>query len=236
MAWSGETAGFLELPDELAGISAAMPQKKNYPVLERIRGRTAHVTGIAHTLVLANRNTAYANSVEVSKEASRDALLLFDSFGSAVRLLTVVLAAVRFRVDRMRAACDAAFMGGMALANELTLAHGIPWRTAQVVAGEYISSATGEPRAEPGDLLAAAAARRGYHVDGAGEVVRRAFDTDLALRRNASAGSTHPDSVRRMLGAQRAALDRLTVELADRRRRADAGTADVARLLGSGTA
>lgn len=44
MAWSSGAYGLVELPDELAGISAAMPQKKNYPLLERLRGRTGHLT------------------------------------------------------------------------------------------------------------------------------------------------------------------------------------------------
>ncbi len=38
MAWAGGEYGFVDLPDELSGISSAMPQKKNFPVLERIRG------------------------------------------------------------------------------------------------------------------------------------------------------------------------------------------------------
>jgi argininosuccinate lyase len=219
MAWGGEAYGYLELPDAFAGISAAMPQKKNYPVLERVRGRAGHVVTLAHELTVVTRNTTYSNSVEVGKEASRHLAELFRSFSSAVTLLTAVLAEVRFRADRMRAACAASYTGGMALANELTLGAGIPWRTAQVVAGEYIAAAldAGRPPHDvDGALLTAAATKHGYSVTDPEPLLRGAFDVDAALRRYSSPGSAHPGAVRALLAEQTDELTRVTAELAER--------------------
>ncbi|MEK8104314.1 lyase family protein [Micromonospora sp. M12] len=71
LTWGSGEYGFIDLPDELSGISSAMPQKKNFPVLERIRGRTAHLTAYHLDAVLGQRNTPYTNLVEVSRRPAR---------------------------------------------------------------------------------------------------------------------------------------------------------------------
>nr|WP_278259838.1 lyase family protein [Nocardioides convexus] len=102
----------------LAGISAAMPQKKNYPVLERLRGRTAHLLAFHVDIATGQRNTAFSNSVEVSKEAGLHAATLFAETRSVLAGTTLVLDRLHWRVDRMRAACAGDHFGGLTLANE----------------------------------------------------------------------------------------------------------------------
>ena len=93
--------------------------------------------------MLAQRNTPYANSVEVGKEAAAGLPGLFAALASTLRLFGTVLARLEFRADRMRAAAEAEFLGGFTLANRLTLRAGIPWRTAQVLGGRYVTARTG---------------------------------------------------------------------------------------------
>jgi argininosuccinate lyase len=234
MAWSGDAYGLVELPDDLAGISAAMPQKKNYPILERIRGRAGHVVALAHDIATVARNTPFSNSVEVPKEGGRYLLAVFTAFRSAVRLFTVVVASLCWRAAPMRTACERSYLGGFTLANELTLQHRVPWRTAQLIVGEYIREAlaAGRTADEPdGALFTAIAARYGCAVGTAGPLLRAAFDPDRALRGTASAGSAHPDQVRALLAEQEAEAARLAVGLAARQDRAEAGHAEVDRLL-----
>jgi argininosuccinate lyase len=197
MTWGGSGHGFLDLPDSLSGISSAMPQKKNFPVLERIRGRCAHLTAYQADLAITQRATPYTNLVEVSKEAGANLLTLFTTLRSALRLFTAVIANLEFRADRMRAACEREYLGGFTLANLLTLRGGIPWRQAQVIAGRYISAAIerGLPPSTPdGALLASLAA-----VDRPHELLAEAFDVDRALTAKTSSGGTHPDEVRALV-------------------------------------
>lgn len=210
MAWGGAGLGYLDLPDELSGISSSMPQKKNFPILERIRGRTAHLMTLALDLSAAQRGTPYTNMVEVSKEAAVALPALFDALRSTLRLATLVLANLRLRTDRMRADCDQDYLGGFTLANLLTLRAGVPWRTAQVVAGRYVAAAVerGLPPGEPdGGLLAELATAAGSTVDDPAALLAEAFDTGRALTVKRSAGSTAPDQVRLL-------LDRYADELA----------------------
>lgn len=202
MAWGSSEYGFLDLPDALSGISSAMPQKKNFPILERIRGRTAHLTTFYMDLALGQRNTPYANMVEVSKEAGAHLRTLFETTRSALALFTTVLRHVRFDADAMRAACERDYLGGFTLANLLTLHDGVPWRTAQVIAGRYVvaASSQGLPPDKPdGALLAALAAEQGYQVRRPVDLLTRAFGVDSALTAKRSAGSTNPAAVADLL-------------------------------------
>lgn len=235
MAWGSSAYGFLDLPDELSGISSAMPQKKNFPVLERIRGRTAHLTSAHLDAVLGQRNTPYANSVEVGKEAAAALPGLFDSLASTLRLFGAVLSGLEFRADRMRAACEAEFLGGFTLANRLTLDAGLPWRTAQVVAGRYVATTAGRgsrPSDVDGPLLAALAAERGHRLADPAALLAASLGVDGALAAKRSAGSTAPGAVRELLAAQLAELDELAAAWAGRDARVRDALADLDRALG----
>jgi argininosuccinate lyase len=207
MLWGTAEFGYLDLPDELSGISSAMPQKKNYPVLERIRGRSGHLVAFGVDLAVGQRNTPYSNSVEVSKEAGAHLGRLLDTLGSTMRLFCVVLDRLEFRADRMREACARDYLGGFTLANLMTLRAGVPWRTAQVIAGRYVVAATerGLGPAQPdGELLGGLAADCGHRLTDPADLLAEAFDVDRALQVKRSPGSANPDDVRRLLDAQQA--------------------------------
>ncbi|AXX31869.1 argininosuccinate lyase [Actinosynnema pretiosum subsp. pretiosum] len=237
ITWAGAGHGFVDLPDELSGISSAMPQKKNFPVLERIRGRTAHLTSCHVDVALAQRGTPYTNLVEVSKEAGAQFHEALDTAGSVVRLFTAVLDGLVFRADRMRAACEREYLGGFALATLLTLRAGVPWRRAQVLAGRYVVAALerGLPPTRPdGDLLAAVAEADGVTAPSPGALLAEAFDVDASLRATRTTGSAHPDEVAAQLRAQdgeHAELERLWAPRRARLARAlDTGALDTGAL------
>jgi len=205
MAWGAGAYGFIDLPDALSGISSAMPQKKNFPILERIRGRSAHLAGHHADLALGLRATPYTNMVEVSKEAGANLLPLFGTLRSVLRLFTTVVEHLEFQPGRMRAACEREYLGGFTLANLLTLRCGVAWREAQVLAGRYIVAAMerGLPPSTPdGDLLARLG--EGHTIDEPEQLLAEAFDVDRALYAKTTAGGTHPDAVGELLAAHRA--------------------------------
>ncbi|GGU56623.1 lyase family protein [Kitasatospora aureofaciens] len=234
MAWGGSAHGFLDLPDELSGISAAMPQKKNFPVLERIRGRCALVAGSAAELAAAQRNTPYTNTVEVSKEAGAHLRVQTEALRSTLRLAHAVVAGLEFRSDRMRAACEEEFLGGFTLANRLTLDEGVPWRTAQIIAGRYIKVALDKGLA-PADgdaaLLSAIAEEAGHRLAGPEALLAASLSVEAGLRAKTSVGSTHPEQVRATLTELLGEHERLTGRWAERDAAVRAAADRVAALL-----
>lgn len=235
MAWGSGDTGFLDLPDELSGISAAMPQKKNFPILERIRGRAAHAASSYVDLLVGHHGVPYSNMIEVSKESGSFNHSPFQDVESALRLLTTVLQNITFRGDRMRAACERDFLGGFTLANQLTLRAGIPWRNAQVIAGQYIMTMLDKgllPQQYEPDLLCRAAREHGWPVSDAREMLARSFDVDQGLRCKSTPGSAHPEAVRALLADQRARARHLAEAWDRRRNRVQSAVAETDRLLG----
>ncbi|MEW2195333.1 argininosuccinate lyase [Streptomyces microflavus] len=234
MTWGGAGHGFIDLPDEWSGISSAMPQKKNFPVLERIRARTAHLTAAHFGIAAAQRSTPFTNSVEISKEASAQVPAAFDTALSVLRLFTAVLDRLVFRADRTREVCEAEHFGGFTLANLLTLRAGVPWRTAQVVAGRYVVAATEaalSPLEPDAALLQRIAEEAGHSVPAAGDLLRAAFDVPGALRAKRSTGSTNPDEVRRACAAGSVDLDRFEELGTARETRMGRGAAELDQAL-----
>lgn len=210
--WGSSEYRFISLPDDLAGISSAMPQKKNFPILERIRGKTAHISSFYIDCLMGQRNTPYTNLVEVSKEAGSSLLTLFTTLQSAVRLFITVIEHVQFQEECMRDVCEREYVGGFALANYLTLHKNIPHRQAQVIAGHYIVNAMKErlhPCQADSTLLASVCRYHGYEINLSEDVLLDAFSADGNLRGKRSAGSTHPDAVHEMLIQQREQLAHL---------------------------
>ncbi|MFD5457469.1 lyase family protein [Streptomyces olivaceus] len=215
MTWGGSGFGFLDLPDDLAGISAAMPQKRNFPVLERIRGRCAHVVGRAADLVAGQRNTPYSNTVEVSKETGAHLHTQIRAMRSLLRLTHAVVTGTTYRTDRMRGACVEDHLGGFTLANRLTLDCGIPWRTAQIVAGRYVKRAVEQGlRADrpDADLLRACAAESGHEAEPAADLPPSSSHPAPPGPPTRSAGSAHPHQVARHRADESRELDRLDAE------------------------
>ncbi|NNG37336.1 argininosuccinate lyase [Nakamurella aerolata] len=205
MAWSSGAYQWMSLPDELAGISSAMPQKKNFPVLERIRGRSGHLTAGYLDVAVGQRNTSYTNLVEVSKEASASLPQLWWNAESMLLLLDLVIRQLEFDTAAMRRACDDDFLGGFALANGLALQFGLPWRTAQVVAGKYIVACLESGQRGP-DVELLRGLIHAHRDSGGGaaaepstadvlELLRQTRDTDAALAAKITAGGTSPASM-----------------------------------------
>jgi argininosuccinate lyase len=234
MTWGGSATGFIDFPDELAGISSAMPQKRNFPILERIRGKTAHLFSAYVDVTVAQRGTSFSNSVEVGKESCAGLANMFTATRSAILLTDAALSGMTFQADRMRESCADSYLDGFSLANRLTLSRDIPWRTAQVIAGKYITAAikdgTHPGQADPGGLRQAGR-DSGWEIDDPDELLRDAFDPDQSLLRKRSAGSANPDRMRLLLTEQEAQLGSLTAEWERRTEILDSFPARVDRLV-----
>jgi len=235
--WAGSDCRFIELPDELSGISSAMPQKKNYPVLERIRGRTAHLTAYYVDFVLGGRNTPFSNLVEVSKESTVNLMSLCRTARSVLHLLTAVVGRLEFREERLRQVCEGQFLGGFSLANQLTILAGVPYRRAQVLAGRFILEAVRRglgPRQVDAALLEEVCRLHGSEVRLPEDALRRALDPSANLRARNSEGGTAPGAVRRLLDSQRKRLEQLSGQWAGQRRRVRRAADRVDELLSAG--
>lgn len=232
--WGSSELNFIDLPDRLSGISSAMPQKKNFPILERIRGKSAHLSAFHLDMVLGQRNTSFTNLVEVSKEAGAHLLTLFQNTQSLFRLLTLVTDHLSFKKTEMLSICERDFFGGFTLANRLTMEAGIPYRKSQIIVGRYIRSAIElgwTPTEIQPQLLKEKCMEAGFEVPDLAEMLATSFDVQGSLYMKGSEGSTHPEKVLKLLLQQKERAQQLQEERAERQSQLSVADSQRERLL-----
>jgi argininosuccinate lyase len=220
-AWSSVAYGFIGWPDDLVSTSSIMPQKRNAFVLEQIRGQAAQAVGALVSALVGMKNVPFANSVEVSAEATSHVWPALAAADRATRLMRLLLQHVEVFPDRAREFAAAADTGMTAAADMLVAEHGLAFRTAHDVVGralrdgasgatfevlrslleKHLAEATGGPCAITASALA------------------RALDPAACVFEAAYGGGPAPASVRAQLdliAARREALQ----DRSDARRRA----------------
>lgn len=89
--WSTAEFNFIDIPDALCGISSAMPQKKNPYLLEKIKGKSASISGVLMSALAVMQKTPYANSLEVGTEALRDYITGLEEIIRSIQMLSLVI-------------------------------------------------------------------------------------------------------------------------------------------------
>jgi argininosuccinate lyase len=152
--FNSQEFGFVELPPECCTGSSIMPQKQNPDVLELVRAGYHRLLAEMNVLLTlpANLPSGYHRDLQLTKEAIiRCVLHAHDLLTAMVQLLP----GLRFRRDRMQAACTPALL---ATAEALRrVAEGVPFREAYRQAAAALDSL---PQPDPETVL------RAYRVDG----------------------------------------------------------------------
>jgi len=128
--------GFVELPEAFSTGSSAMPQKKNPDLTELVRAKVGRLHGATETvtLLLKGLPLAYNKDMQETQEP------VFQATAAAHQMLVVLAPftrALRFRTDKMRAACESGFLNAMAAATYLVY-KGVPFRKAHEKVGNAV--------------------------------------------------------------------------------------------------
>ena len=128
--------GFVELPEEFSTGSSAMPQKKNPDLTELVRAKVGQIHGAAEavTLLLKGLPLAYNKDMQ---ETQKPVFTATDEMHKMTYLLAVFTRSLKFRTDRMRAACESGFLNAMAAATYL-VHKGVPFRKAHEKIGNAV--------------------------------------------------------------------------------------------------
>ena len=126
--WLSPRFGFIDLPDRFCTGSSIMPQKKNPDVPELARGKSARVFGHLTALLtlMKGQPLAYNKDNQEDKEPLFDTV---DTLEATLRIFADMVAGIRVRPERMRAAAAEGFSTATDLADYL-VARGVPFRDA----------------------------------------------------------------------------------------------------------
>ncbi len=128
--------GFVDLPEAFSTGSSAMPQKKNPDLTELARAKSGRIIAASHTVELQLKGLplAYNKDMQETQEALFAAT---EEMHALLSLLGRFTVALRFRTDRMLAACTAGFLNAMAAATYL-VHKGVAFRTAHEIVGNAV--------------------------------------------------------------------------------------------------
>jgi argininosuccinate lyase len=128
--------GFVDLPEAFSTGSSAMPQKKNPDLTELVRAKVGRVNGAAQAVTLQLKGLPLAYNKDM-QETQEPVFAATSAIGITVQLLAKFTAALKFREDRMRAACESGFLNAMAAATYLVY-KGVPFRKAHEKIGNAV--------------------------------------------------------------------------------------------------
>ena len=139
--WSTREFGFLEMPDNLAGGSSMMPQKKNPYLLEMIKGRATRVMGqlAASTAVMAK--TPFSNSVEVGTEAMPGVKQALRAFSEAAQLMALIVLGAGVNPEAMARSAREGVVCASLVTDTLVADQGEAFRAAHHKVGKAITTA-----------------------------------------------------------------------------------------------
>jgi argininosuccinate lyase len=120
--------GFVTLPEAYSTGSSAMPQKQNPDLTELVRAKIGRIAGAAQSVLLTLKGLPLAYNKDM-QETQEPVFSATQAVHRTLHLLACFTLALRFRTDRMRAACESGYLNAMAAATYLTT-KGIPFRTA----------------------------------------------------------------------------------------------------------
>jgi argininosuccinate lyase len=128
--------GFVDLPEAFSTGSSAMPQKKNPDLTELVRAKVGRINGAAQAVTLQLKGLPLAYNKDM-QETQEPVFAATSAMHLTLYLLAKFTATLKFREDRMRAACESGFLNAMAAATYLVY-KGVPFRTAHEKIGNAV--------------------------------------------------------------------------------------------------
>lgn len=221
--WLTSEFSFVEIADDLASSSSAMPQKKNPDVLELTRAKTSEVAGGLTAIlgIVTGLASGYGRDLQQIKP------IIWSSSETAVSALfsmQSVLEGIRINKRRMRSAATSGDLVALDLAERLVSDHNIPFRSAHAISGTLIRHA----RMENKTVRKLSFSDIQVAVGGSDKIDPKLLYDAISestvaasLKRRISKGSSGYAEQRRMIGERRLLIEKYRKNLAVRTRKID---------------
>lgn len=219
--WSTQEFGYLELADNLASTSSAMPQKKNPDPLELIRSKTAIIMGnlLTSLTILGSLPSGYNRDLQDLK------LVFFSSLSIISSTLSISDAIVRTLVInkcRMKQVVHDSYVNSIDIAEQLVVRKGLAFRTAHRFVGSLVKIAVDKKLSELSRVSEidiermTAAISDDLKVKDVVKILAEMTPDKLLLLRS-STGSPNPRQQKAMIKSSRIQLQKNMKKLLERR-------------------
>lgn len=198
---------YVELDASLCRASVLMPQKRNPYALAVIRGGASTLSGrLAGLISTARTPSARTDNWLYTYGEVAAALVLA---GRLIRLGTAVVRGVHVHTTVLAAGAGAHFIGAADLAEDLSLAHGLDYRTAYRIVGKAVATAVENDldRLTPQALDVAATAVIGTELGVSAGLLAAVEDPRALVDARKAPGSANPYRVREHATQLRAIIE-----------------------------
>jgi argininosuccinate lyase len=213
--WSSRFVRFVELDDAFCSTSSIMPQKKNPDSAEVMRAKAGSVIGAATAALAIMKGLPMSYNRDL-QELTPSLLRGIRDTKHSTRILADMLSSASFNTKEMAAEAGKGYSTATDLADLLVQKYGMAFRTAHTLVGRAVSK---------GNLdlatLDRVAAEEGFPKPSDLGLTQQEIDTSLdpvaSVDRRRVPGAPSPFAVRVSLAERRAALDRDSRLLDERR-------------------
>lgn len=203
--FSTQEYGFVQLPEQYATGSSAMPQKKNPDALELIRGKCGRIVGQANALTITLKGLPLAYNKDM-QETQQPVFEVAEQSTSMLRVAAGFMRTVGFNLDAMQRAASTGFMNAMAAAGYLSK-KGVPFRDAHEKIGAAVRLCV-EKNCEIEDLSLDELKQCGIDF---GKEFYTSLNLDAVLACHEVEGGTAPADVQRALASAKQKLTKARV-------------------------
>lgn len=133
--WTTREFALIDVPDNLAGGSSMLPQKKNPFLLEHIKGSASTVIGAYVSAATATCKAPFSNSIEVSNYGCSALSLAEEALKRALTLTSLIVKFMSFNVLSMRENLEDG-LSMTTVAAERMASQGVPFREAHTKVAE----------------------------------------------------------------------------------------------------
>jgi argininosuccinate lyase len=145
LLWCTMEFGYLRLSDGFVQGSSIMPQKRNPVALEHARAIGSKAVGQAQAITTTVHNTPFGDIVDTEDDLQP---LVASMFGDAIRMVTLVAAAMKlanFNVEQLAARASIGGTTMTELADTLVRDQQLPFRSAHGIAALLLKARTEDP-------------------------------------------------------------------------------------------
>ncbi|MDP2321677.1 MAG: argininosuccinate lyase [Acidobacteriota bacterium] len=208
LLWCTMEFGYLRLSDGFVQGSSIMPQKRNPVALEHARAIGSKAVGQAQAIVTTVHNTPFGDIVDTEDDLQP---LVASMFGDAIRMVTLVAAAMRLADFNVEQLASRAAHGGTTmteLADTLVRDHDLPFSSAHAIAALLLKAFTEDPGVSLSAALGSASgAILGRRLDYTEADLQKVLSPAHFVNVRKTYGGPAPDEAGRAIGASRRLLD-----------------------------
>jgi len=136
--WSTAEFGLIDFPDQVAGTSSIMPQKKNPVVLEYLKGKAGHLIGLLTASIATIKGSNFSHTGDSSRESMRSIWEAGEECLRCLRMMNLVVQSATPNASAMNARVRRDFSSATDLADLLVRRCGLSFRESHHVVGAVV--------------------------------------------------------------------------------------------------